>query len=423
MADGLTFLDAFQRIDRKGALLQRTLIVNPFALIVLAGMLSRLGYQMARSPVLPRFAQDLGATPELLGLIVAASTLTGVFIKLPAGALSDVLGKKRMMLLGCLFFAVPPFLYPLLAGPISLLLLRFLHGFATAIFFPVASAYVADIVQAGRGAKLGWFASASDLGATVGPLVGGSVLFYTASYSATYLLVGVLGILPLLIVLRLPGPQAAAKTNLGPPFSRSRIFWQGLREVLSSPPVLIVSSLEATMYVGYGAFLGFLPPYAKAAFLNDGQIAIVLGSQLATATAAKPLAGWMSDRVGRKPVITLGLVMCSALLPLIFRAGGFASFLALSALLGLGVAAVTPCTTALVADLVKAGRMGSAMGAFGTIWDMGESAGPILAGFLIARMGYAPSFTIIALLSASAALIFAASVRDPASARVEKSGQ
>ena len=91
--------------------------MTPFITLVLAGFLARFGYQMARSPVLPRFAQDLGAAPELLGLIFAASTITGVVIKLPAGALSDVLGRKRMMLLGCLFFAAPP--VPLPVRPFS----------------------------------------------------------------------------------------------------------------------------------------------------------------------------------------------------------------------------------------------------------------------------------------------------------------
>jgi MFS family permease len=65
---------------------------------------------------------------------VAASTITGVVIKLPAGALSDVLGRKRMMLLGCLFFAGPPFLYPFVHSTGALLALRFPHGCATAIF-------------------------------------------------------------------------------------------------------------------------------------------------------------------------------------------------------------------------------------------------------------------------------------------------
>ena len=113
--------------------------MNAFIAIIFASLLSRLGYQMARTPVLPIFATDLGAMPELIGVIVAASTITGVFFKLPSGALSDVLGRKRMMVLGALFFAAPPFLYPFIHDPWSLLALRFVHGFATAIFSPVAA--------------------------------------------------------------------------------------------------------------------------------------------------------------------------------------------------------------------------------------------------------------------------------------------
>ena len=138
--------------------------MNAFFAIVFASLLSRLGYQMARSPVLPAFAADLGALPELIGVIVAASTITGVFFKLPSGALSDVLGRKRMMVLGALFFAGPPFLYPFVHDAWSLLTLRFVHGFATAIFSPVASAYVASLAEEGRGARLGWFSSGNDIG-------------------------------------------------------------------------------------------------------------------------------------------------------------------------------------------------------------------------------------------------------------------
>src|SRR3546814_15314871 len=70
-------------------------------------------------------------------------------------------------------------------------------------------------------------------------------------------------------------------------------------------------------------------------------------------------------------------------------------------------------SNALVADLVKDRRLGAAMGVFGTIWDVGESAGPILAGFLIAQMSYSASFDVIALLMVVAAVILALVVRDP----------
>ncbi len=386
--------------------------MTPFLIIVLAGFLSRVGYQMARSPVLPRFAQDLGAAPELIGLIVAASTVTGVLVKLPAGALSDVLGRKRMMLLGCLFFAGPPFLYPFVHSPGALLALRFLHGVATAIFSPVASAFVADLFQRDRGEKLGWFAAANDLGATLGPLAGGLLLFYTASYSTTYFVVGVLGLLPLVLVVQLPDHVAAVSTG-STLAERSRQFWSGIREVLRSRAVLVASTLEAAMYVGYGAFLGFFPTYAREVGLNDAQIALVMGAQLATTVLAKPLSGRLSDRLGRKPMIVTGLFLCAVTLPAIPAFASFWLLVPVSALFGLGVAIVTPSTTALVADLVRAGRQGSAMGVFGTIWDCGEAAGPILAGFLIASLSYTPTFGLIAAFMAAMALLFLMWVKDP----------
>jgi DHA1 family multidrug resistance protein-like MFS transporter len=387
--------------------------MNAFAAIVFASLLSRLGYQMARSPVLPAFAVHLGALPEFIGVIVAASTVTGIFFKLPAGALSDVLGRKRIMVLGALFFAVPPFLYPFIASPWVLLFVRFVHGFATAIFSPVASAYVASLAETGRGARLGWFASSNDIGATAGPLIGGVVLYFSASYSLTYILVGAIGVLTLAVVLALPDvdrPVEREATTLG---ARVAEFRAGLAEVAATPPIFVAASIEAVMYLGYGAFLGFLPIYAKTAGLNDAEIAIVLGSQLAMAVVAKPIGGRLSDGVGRKPVITIGLLLCAAALPLIFRSRDLATFLLAAPLLGIGVGAVTPVTNALIADLATARRLGAAMGVFGTIWDIGEAAGPIVAGFLIVQLGYAPTFDTLALVTVAVSIGLVMLVRDP----------
>jgi len=80
-------------------------------------------------------------------------------------------------------------------------------------------------------------------------------------------------------------------------------------------------------------------------------------------------------------------------------------------LLGLGVAAVTPATNALIADLVTARRLGTGMGVFGTIWDIGEAAGPILAGILIGQIGYQPAFDVIAAIIVAVAVAFAARIR------------
>jgi MFS family permease len=385
--------------------------MSPFLAVITASFLARLSYQMARSPVLPRFAESLGAAPELIGVIVAASTVTGVLFKLPSGALSDLLGRRRVMLLGAVFFAVPPFIYPVVNDAGSLLALRFVHGFATAIFAPVASAYVAGLAEAGRGARLGWFSSANDLGATAGPLVGGLILYATTSFAASYLLVGLLGVLALGATLLVPETGTKTTPSESSLAVRAAEFRDGLRDVITTPAVLTAAAAEATMYLGFGGFLGFLPLYARSIGVNDAAIAVVLAVQLTIALLAKPVTGNLSDRLGRKPMIVLGLFASAGALPLIFRMTSFAGLVAAVPLLGLGVAAVTPATNALIADLVAARRLGTGMGVFGTIWDVGEAAGPILAGILVGQIGYKPAFDVIAAIIAVVAVVFAAWVR------------
>jgi len=98
---------------------------------------------------------------------------------------------------------------------------------------------------------------------------------------------------------------------------------------------------------------------------------------------------------------------------LIFRSESLTTFVLVAPLLGLGVGAVTPVTNALIADLASTRRLGAAMGVFGTIWDIGEAAGPMLAGFLIGGLGYAGTFDVLAVVIAVAAIGLIALVRDP----------
>jgi MFS family permease len=231
----------------------------------------------------------------------------------------------------------------------------------------------------------------------------------------TYLLVGALGVLTLLVVLLLPDanqPVSETKTLS----ARTTEFRQGLAEVLRTPPIFVAAGIEAVMYLGYGAFLGFLPIYAKRVGLNDAEIAIVFGAQLTLAMVTKPIAGRVSDRVGRIPVIVIGLLLCAASLPLIFRSESLTVFLLAAPLLGVGVGGVTPVTNALIADLSSARRLGAAMGVFGTIWDIGEAAGPMIAGFLIGDLGYATTFDVLAAVIALVSVGLMVLVRDPKAA-------
>ena len=75
---------------------------------------------MARTPILPLFALTLGAKPEAIGFVVGASTITGIFFKLPAGTFSDIYGRHKMLLISILVFALTPFVYYLVTINLSL---------------------------------------------------------------------------------------------------------------------------------------------------------------------------------------------------------------------------------------------------------------------------------------------------------------
>ena len=387
-------------------------------MIVLAGAVGRFGYQMARSPVLPLFGHSLGAGGAYLGLIVAASTLTGVALKLPAGALSDLWGRRVLLRLGAIFFAVPPFLYGFVHSAEALLALRFVHGMATAIYSPVAAAVVASLSARGRAARLGFMASAQDIGSASGPLVGGFVLAWTASYYDVYWLVGLVGVAAMVMIWTLPREVTIGQIEAAPGGpSRWDQFKTGLWLVVTSPPVLLTSAMEASMWLGYGAFLAFFPIYGHSIGLSVATITLILGVLLLTSFIWKPISGWVSDRIGRKPMISLGLTLGAVALPSIMASTNPVVLGVLSFVLGLSVATVTPSTNAFVADLVKSRSLGAAMGVFGTIWDSGEAFGPILAGALLGATTYSLSFLLIAAVMLAAMVVFQVGVRDPARAK------
>ena len=147
---------------------------QPLLRLCAAGFVAYCSYSICRAPLLPLFARELGAGPALVGFVMGASTLTGVFLKLPAGALSDLFGRRRLLLAGAVVFATLPFTYLAVSALAWLVVLRFLHGSATAIFGPVASASLSDIAPAARrGAWLSTYSTAQGTGQAIGPVVAG----------------------------------------------------------------------------------------------------------------------------------------------------------------------------------------------------------------------------------------------------------
>lgn len=377
-----------------------------FALLCGVGLFAFISYNLVRMPVLSLFASSLGAGPEAIGFIVAASTLTGVFLKWPAGALSDVYDRRWLLLFGLLAFALPPFAYLLITDVGWLIALRFAHGLATAVFAPIALAVVADVFRESRGAALGSYTAATQAGAMLGPLLGGW-LVVAAGFPAAFLGAGVLGSTALLLffLLRLPPQVPRVSSRTGPvPILRDMV--RGARTVVGNLRVLATSATDGARQTANGALMAFLPIYVVGIGFDAAQAGALFAVQSVTSFFSRPTMGWVSDRIGRRPLILLGLVVCAVSLAAIPFTRPFPGLMALSALFGFGEAIVNAAAAALVADLSELKTLGSAMGMQGSIMDIGHASGPILAGLLIGALGFQAAFSIIAGLVLVAAVGF-----------------
>lgn len=395
--------------------------ITAFASLCATGFFARLSYSLARTPVLPLFAMYLGAGPETIGLTVGISTVTGIFFKLPSGAMSDVIGRRKTMLIGLLVFAAMPFMYLMVKDAFLLIIIRFFHGFATAIYGPVSMAYVADSAGDKRGEMLSWFSSITIIGNLLGAPLGGYMLHgglgtsepLLREFHAAYFISGLSGAMALLMAvlfIRDSTDEARPAFNLRESFIKLK---RGVMEVVKDKRIIAVSNMEGLQNMSMGALEAFLPIYGVSiGGLNELEAGVLWGVQVLVTILSKPMMGRMSDRSGRKSIIIIGMFLCALSFGAIPHLRGFWPLMAASAMFGFGEAFVTSSSAALVADLCRQRNFGAAMGAFGTIFDMGHAAGPIMAGVLIANLGYSSSFLIIAGLLILSVPVFGAVLRD-----------
>ena len=374
------------------------------------GVFCFISYNLVRMPVLSLFAESLGAGPERIGLIVSVSTITGVLLKLPSGALSDIYGRKMLLRIGVVAFGLPPFIYPFISDLNALTALRFVHGLATAIFAPSALATVAALYKERRAAALGTYTACTQSGSLLGPFLGGW-LAYTAGFSTAFVTAGVFGCIAILIFFSLhldEPPPRVRERGLAPVMAE---MGKGFLAVARNRKVLITSSTDAAKMVANGALMAFLPLYGLSVGLNAGQVGLLFSVQAVTSFLSKPVMGRVSDRVGRQPLILAGLLICAATFISMPHVGSFALLLVLSSGFGFGEAVVSSSSAALVADSSEFKRLGAGMGMQGTVMDIGHASGPLLAGLLIAHVSYQGAFAVIAGLQILAAIAFWATMR------------
>ncbi len=374
------------------------------------GAFAILSSTMSKDPVLNPFALSLGTPTDLTGIVAAASTIPGILVSLPAASLSDVFGRRKILIVSTVIFASAPFMYLLVGNWWQLALVRFYHGFATAIFVPVAEATIAEQYPSKRGERISDFNSATYVGRGVAPFLGGAILGVTNfGYHTLYLAVGIAGITSFVIALLMLRETKIRPSDQAKPKFETKNMIRGWVQVATCKATLVVTFVQAVQYYVFGVIEFFLVQYMlQVAKFDPLNVGIVMGIQIVSLIVSRPLMGRFSDRSSRRLPVVLGCVLSGVLLFAIPFTTQFWILIAISIGYGLGFAMVISSTSPIIVEANPACLVGTSMGFLATMMDVGQAIGPIISGVILASIlsynGLFSSLTI--LLAASAAVFF-----------------
>lgn len=359
-----------------------------FLVLSIAGLFAILSSTMSKSPTLPLFAKQLGVSESEIGFIAAASTITGIIVNITAGTLSDIYGRRKLLIASGFFFASAPFLYLLVTDAWQLALIRAFHGIATATFTPVAIASIADMYESRRGEMMGIFSSTTMIGRLLAPITAGAIISIYGFYE-TYILCGLAGLTALIALFNLPKIEIKEKEVK---VSRKA------SSILFNANVIVTSSIMAVTYFAMQSLETFLPLYMEKLKIEPWLMGTTFTIQILTITLLKPYAGRLSDSLGRLRTISIGLIIASVgILGVAFSSN--IMFIILSIILfAIGVAFITASTPPLISEIVGKEARGAAIGAMETIKDIGQASGPIFTGILLTYTTYQSVLILTAII-------------------------
>jgi MFS family permease len=366
--------------------------------------------------ILPALAESefhLVARSAILSFIVVFG-LTKAVTNYAAGRLSDRLGRKRILVAGWLVAVPVPFLLMWAPTWSWVLVANVLLGISQGLTWSTTVIMKIDLVgpeRRGLAMGLNECAGYAALGASAwatGWIAARSGLRPDPFYLGVIFVAAGL-MLSLLFVRDTEGHvvREVAVRNRGSldrsPTARD-IFWRtsvGDRNLSSVSQAGLVNNLND------GMAWGLFPLVFAAAGMDLTEIGALAAIYPATWGVAQLATGALSDRVGRKPLITSGMWVQSVGIGVIAVAQSGAGFATGSVLLGLGTAMVYPTLLAAIGDVAAPAWRASSIGVYRLWRDLGYAVGAMLTGVTADLLGVSAALWLVAALTCASGLVAA----------------
>lgn len=327
-------------------------------------------------PVLPFYAEDLGATPFQLGLLMATYSVMQFIFSPLWGRVSDRIGRKPVMMIGIFGLAISFFMMAFSSALWMLFAARIIGGLLSSANMPTVTAYVADITSSeDRGKGMGIIGAAVGLGFVFGPAIGG--IFSKYSLSTPFYVSAVSSAVTFLFVAFILKESLQEKKETVKGQKKSSMF-----AALKGPVTIlfIMQFFVALSLAGLEAtFAYFTAETAGLDTVQLGYIFMIMG--FTGALVQGGLVGTLTKKLGEGGVIQLGIVISAIGFGLILLVDSFTTAAIYITIFGIGNGLIRPSVSALLTKKSTAGH-GSTTGLLSSFDSLGRIIGPPLGGAL-----------------------------------------
>lgn len=328
------------------------------------------------SPMLHQYAEVFNIPVSLTGWAISSYAIGRVMADLPAGIFSDKYGRKKAMILGLATITFSSIIAGSAPNYLVLLVARAIGGLGSALYITGAISRLSEISQGGeRGKILSMYSSMVFIGMAIGPAITG---YIAANYGIqapfyAYTLLTSVGIL-----VTIPLNETSQNS-----MQKSTLRWGDLKEVFSNRSFILVNfSVLALFFLRSSVRSTLLPLYASINLgLSGAQIGVLITISMITTGVLTFPAGLLSDRVGRRIPIMASTFSCALLSLFIPFQVSMESLIILVFAYGFATG-LQGAISAWPADVAPSDKMGTAMGAYRFLGDLGFFLGPITVTYL-----------------------------------------
>jgi ACDE family multidrug resistance protein len=356
--------------------------------LITANAIIALGYGVV-APVLPQLARHFGVSISAATFVITAFAVMRLLAAPPTGMLVQRLGERKIYVSGVLIVALSTAACAFAQTYWQLLAFRALGGIGSTMFFVSALGLMIRMSPAdARGRVAGMFSGAFLVGSVAGPVVGS--LTAGLGLSAPFIIYGVLLLFAAAIVLvsLRHSPLGAPATGDEPTVTVRSVLRNGAYRAA------LVSNF-ATGWSLFGLRFALVPLFVVEGLGRSPAVAGLALTAFAVGNVAAVIpSGRLSDRIGRRPLLIVGLALSGVGTALLGLAPSLPVFLAVAVFAGLASGVYNSPQQAAVADIIGKARGGTAIATFQMMSDFGSIVGSLGVGLLAQQLSYGWAFGV-----------------------------